>query len=773
MTQPPNDNDEPRRDADAPPTGEEASPTGGRRKRRFLLIPDAGQLQRPVLTSMLTRPLAIWLRLVVGIAIFMLANTLYLVANRLADNAGWEFFAIGETTLPKIFQVMVLTHTGVGLLLALLMFGFLAAHLPKVWRRKHPASIFTGVGMGLVGGVLTLSGLFILTAAASQENSWAWWAHVGSAVLVVSGYAGHRFVSYTRPPRVRAQRFAIAVAASLVGLLVLHSATHREAALTPEAEMALRLGLNEGPGGVDRDVAGFFDPDAFVPEGIVPAESPFFPAATTTSTGTYLPSRIITRTEAGLARHEGPSRPGSDGAAANVAADDDPDGLAARVAAEVARRGFAVDERIGAEACERCHADVTEQWATSAHRFASFNNPFYTATIELMRRESLEANDEVRAHLAEFGLRPDAAGRVKSKWCSGCHDPALMLAGAMDDPIDPATVEAQAGLTCLACHAIDRVHDVTGNGNYNIADEQEDPYVFADAAPGTWGAFLHDAALKAKPTVHQRQMIKPLHSTSEFCATCHKVSLTEPVNNYRWLRGQNEYDAWHDSGVARNASRTFYLPETARVCQDCHMPFEPAPLGDVSARNGMVRSHRFTAVNTALPFIRGDTATIRRIEEFLRAEKLRLDIFAIRRGPDGDPEMGLDLAPVVVQPGETITFEVVVRNRGVGHTFPGGTNDSNEGWLEFELLDANGRRIAVSGLIGDDGHLDPMAHFYKSVLLDKNGEPIQKRNAQDIHVTAAVNVIGPGNADVAHYQITLPNDLPAGPLTARARVLWR
>ena len=709
---------------------------------------------RPVLRSILGTGLARWLKLSIGIAVFMLANTLYLLANRLADGLGWEFFAVGETTLPKLFQAMVLTHTGVGLLVAAVMYGFLGAHLRTVWKRKHRASILTGIGMGLAGGVLVLTGLFILTAAATRENSWAWWAHVACAVLIVSAYAGHRLVSYARPPRVRARRFAAAVGVVLTILVAAHSLTNRGLQLTPEAEAALARGLNEGPGGRDRDVSRFVDED-FVPTGLVPATSPFFPSAATTSTGTYLPSRIITRTEAG------------------EIADQTARERAERVRAEVGARGFAMNELIGAEQCVRCHADVTAQWATSAHRFASFNNPFYTATIELMRTESLEAGPEVTAHLREFGLEPDAAGRVKSKWCSGCHDPALMLAGAMDQVIDPATMEAQAGLTCLACHAIDRIHDLTGNGNYNIADEQEDPYLFADAEEGTWSAFLHDAALKARPTVHQRQMLQPLHSTSEFCATCHKVSLSEPVNNYRWLRGQNEYDVWHDSGVSRNASRTFYLPPNARVCQDCHMPLEEAPLGDVSAENGKVRSHRFLAVNTALPFLRGDTATIRRIEAFLQDQKLRVDIFAIRRGADDEPEMALDLSPPTVRPGETVTFEVVVRNQGVGHTFPGGTNDSNEGWLEFELLDASGRRIAVSGEVGADGHLDPMAHVFKAVILDKNGEPIQKRNAQDIHVTAAANVIGPGSADVAHYQVTLPADLPAGPLTARARLLWR
>ena len=44
------------------------------------------------------------------------------------------------------------------------------------------------------------------------------------------------------------------------------------------------------------------------------------------------------------------------------------------------------------------------------------------------------------------------------------------------------------------------------------------------------------------------------------------------------------------------------------------MPLEPAALGDVSAKNGMVRSHRFLAANTALPFLRGDGETLDRVE---------------------------------------------------------------------------------------------------------------------------------------------------------------
>ncbi|HUG41615.1 MAG TPA: tetratricopeptide repeat protein [Longimicrobiales bacterium] len=690
-----------------------------------------------------------------AVAAFVLANTLYLLLNRLADALDWEFFAVGETTLPAFFQAMVLTHTGAGLLLALLMAAFFLAHLPTVWKRKHRSSIVSGVLFVVVGGTLVVTGLFILSAAASEANRWAWWAHVAAAALVPIGYGLHRWVSYAGPSRGRLRRFAVAVAAVAVVLAGVHAFTRREAQLTPEARVARAAGLSTGPGARARDAADFH-PGPFVPAGFVPPESPYFPSPATTTSGSYLPSRILTRGETGVS--------------------------AEAVAGEVAERGFVVEAAIGAETCARCHPDVVAQWKTSAHRFASFNNPFYDATITDMRETANEPNTWVERHVAAFPGGSEGVGRVKSKWCSGCHDPAVMLAGGMGLPIDRSSPEAQAGLTCLACHAIDAIHDVTGNANYNIADEQEDPYIFADAPAGTPGAFLHDAAMRAKPTVHKRRMLQPFFRTGEFCATCHKVSLREPVNNYRWLRGQNEYDAWHDSGVPRNASRTFYLPPAARTCQDCHMPPEPAPLGDVAADRGTVRSHRFLAVNTALPYLRGDTASIRRIEEFLQNEKLRVDVFALRRGGGdrgrdggGGEEliMRLDEARPTLVPGERVTLEVVVRNVGVGHTFPGGTNDSNEGWLEVSVLDGAGERVARSGAIGEDGHLDPMAHAYKAVILDRNGGRIQKRNAQDIHVVAAVNVIGPGTADVGHYAFEVPASVAGGRLTVRARLLWR
>lgn len=203
------------------------------------------------------------------------------------------------------------------------------------------------------------------------------------------------------------------------------------------------------------------------------------------------------------------------------------------------------------------------------------------------------------------------------------------------------------------------------------------------------------------------------------------------------------------------------------------MPLEPAPLGDVAAKNGLVKSHRFIAVNTALPFLRGDQETLERIEEFLQAEKMRVDIFALKTNSMKVPAMAIDKNHSVVRPGETVTVDVVVRNHGVGHTFPGGTNDSNEGWLEFKVSDEEGKTLAISGYIDPDGLLDPVAHAFKALLLDKNGKPIHQRNAQDIHVTVFANVIGPGTADIAHYEFVVPRELAGKSLTLQARLLWR
>ncbi len=340
---------------------------------------------RQRLSSLLPVSLKRLLTVAVVLAGVMLANTLYLLVNRLADALGWTFFAVGETSLPKFFQTVLLTHTGVGLLLAVLMIAFFVTHLPKVWKRRHTTSIVSGIAYVSVGLILVVTGLFILTAAASRDNRWAWWAHVICAALVPIGYVVHRVVSYVRPPRVAFGRFLAAVGAVTVVLVALHGLSNRGIVRTREAQLALEQGLSKGPGARGRDVAQYLT-EKFVPAAFVPPASPFFPSAATTTSGGYLPSRIITRGDLGSSPEE--------------------------ISREVSEHGFVYETPIGAETCVRCHQEIVAQWSTSAHRFASFNNPFYEATVNDMRTNATVPNAWVEQHIERFPDESDGVGRV-------------------------------------------------------------------------------------------------------------------------------------------------------------------------------------------------------------------------------------------------------------------------------------------------------------------------------------------------------------------------
>ena len=134
---------------------------------------------------------------------------------------------------------------------------------------------------------------------------------------------------------------------------------------------------------------------------------------------------------------------------------------------------------------------------------------------------------------------------------------------------------------------------------------------------------LHDWLLYLDPKPHRETFLKPFHreQTPEFCASCHKVHLDVPVNAYRWFRGFNDYDNWQASGVSGEGARSFYYPPKPQRCADCHMPLVSA--NDPAAKNGMVRSHRFAAANTALPFVNGDRVQLEAVQTFCATDKSR------------------------------------------------------------------------------------------------------------------------------------------------------
>jgi tetratricopeptide (TPR) repeat protein len=396
--------------------------------------------------------------------------------------------------------------------------------------------------------------------------------------------------------------------------------------------------------------------------------------------------------------------------------------------------------------CQSCHPDSFHQWQRSAHRFSSFNNPFYRKSVELMA---------------------DQVGRERTKWCSGCHDPVVLFTGQMGAATQAKfsydQFEAQQGLTCMSCHSIAEIKDVKGNGSYVIEESKQYPFAFSRNP--TLRA-VNRLLIRMEPSLHRKTFMKPFMRTPEFCSTCHKVALIPALNSYRWLRGQDHYDTWYDSGVSGRAVRSFYDPPQPKACRDCHLPaFRSDEFGN---QKGFLHDHLFPAANTALPFFRGDKETEKRIREFLQNKVLSVDIFALKRG---DNVTVIADKPVTVMPGETVDLEVVVRTRGMGHPYTNGTADSNETWVSFEAQ-SGGQKFFRSGVLDFSDRLDPAADMLSLLVIDHDGKHMDRRQPQDIHVPLYNNGIGPGADRVVHYRMRVPQDAK-GSLTLTAGVHYR
>src|SRR5262245_37662413 len=189
-----------------------------------------------------------------------------------------------------------------------------------------------------------------------------------------------------------------------------------------------------------------------------------------------------------------------------------------------------------------------------------------------------------------------------SKWCAGCHDHAVFFNGRFDRPIKGQidTPEAHAGLACTSCHSIINVGSSMGNGDFTI---EYPPLHELATSKNKYIRALDRFLTLFNPQPHKKSFMKPFMrvDAAEYCAACHKVHLDVPVNNYRWFRGFNDYDNWQASGISGQGARSFYYPPKSQNCVDCHMPLVKS--NDPAAKNGMIRSHRFAAANTALPYV--------------------------------------------------------------------------------------------------------------------------------------------------------------------------
>ncbi|MDA0833391.1 MAG: multiheme c-type cytochrome [Planctomycetota bacterium] len=411
--------------------------------------------------------------------------------------------------------------------------------------------------------------------------------------------------------------------------------------------------------------------------------------------------------------------------------------------------------------CQRCHPDAHAQWSDSVHRFSSFNNAAYLASVIETRKVSLDRDGTVQA----------------SRWCAGCHDPVPFFSGAFDDPqFDVVNhMTAQAGISCTVCHSITHVNSTKGNADYTIEEPIHYPFATSDHAVLQW---INNQLVKAKPAMHKKTFLKDFHKSAEFCSTCHKVSLPYELNHYKqFLRGQNHYDPYLLSGVSGHGARSFYYPPKAKEnCSVCHMPLKGSQdFGAklfADAKELSIHDHLFPSANTAIAWLRDRPEIVKAHQDFLK-DVMRIDIFGIKEGGTIDGTLHAPLRPEVppLVPGKKYLLETVIRTVKMGHLFTQGTVDSNEIWVDVTVTSGD-RIIGRSGGMNEIGEVDPWSHFVNVFMLDRNGNRIDRRNPQDIFTPLYNHQIPPGAGQVVHFGLDVPDNIDR-PISVSVKLQYR
>jgi Tfp pilus assembly protein PilF len=403
---------------------------------------------------------------------------------------------------------------------------------------------------------------------------------------------------------------------------------------------------------------------------------------------------------------------------------------------------------VPAKRCGTCHTDAHAQWRQSAHGNA-FREPFYQKNVKDLQTQK---------------------GIEFTRHCESCHNPAALFTGALTKNSKVKRPFDDDGVSCIACHSIQSANG-RGIGGYVMGE----PALLVKEDGTRLLAGVSDQQILDDIPSHRRAMMRPLLKTPEFCGACHKSQVPHELNDYKFLRAFMVADELQQSSFSKESPHPFYVRDK-ETCNSCHMKRDAAPLFDVSAKKGTLVSHRWATANTAIPTFYKWHEQLDAVTKFLENDALGVDIFAIRRKSTGAKQEEF-IAPLnrnnfTIAGGDSITAEVVITNKNIGHSFPPELRDFYEAYVEFIVSNDAGKALYWSGFIKPDGYLDEAAHNYKTYLVKTDGTYNDKHHIWRTRVFAQNNQINSGRSDVARYQFQVPQDA-AGALRLTARVRYR
>lgn len=396
--------------------------------------------------------------------------------------------------------------------------------------------------------------------------------------------------------------------------------------------------------------------------------------------------------------------------------------------------------------CAHCHQEAYSEWRHALHSNA-FREPFYRTSVNLLN---------------------NSKGIELSRHCDSCHNPISVLSGALTEDAQVPRTFDHNGVTCMVCHSIQGVNSTRGNGGYIMGV----PAVITDAKGNRIPGEVPYQEIMDHTDRHVRAVMQDFYHTPRLCAACHKANLPESLNKFKFISAFSTYDEWQQSKFSKQNPLTFYKGEF-KTCQDCHMPPVRTQHLDYGAKDGMLRSHRWLAGNTGVPFYYGFHDQLEDTIKFLQSGGyLNIDIFGIKKAGSEKLIAPLGSVPFSIAPKDVLDAYVVIQNKGIGHSFIPEVRDLYQAWVEFEVKDASGKVICHSGYMNPDGTLDRSAHSFTNQPVDDNGKFVDNHQVQTIHSVAFDNTIQAGRSTLIRYRFQVPADV-RGPVTIATRIKYR
>jgi tetratricopeptide (TPR) repeat protein len=411
-----------------------------------------------------------------------------------------------------------------------------------------------------------------------------------------------------------------------------------------------------------------------------------------------------------------------------------------------------------AQYCGHCHQEAYHQWRQSVHS-NSFRAPWYLKNVNALI---------------------DEKGVQYSRHCEGCHNPVALLSGDLTQGMPKKRPFEDEGVTCSTCHSIVST-DTTGTGSYVMGV----PAVLVDENGAPITGPVSDAEILAHLDRHSQAVMRPLYKTAEFCAACHKAAIPRTLDDYKWLRAISLYDEWQGTSFTKQSPLPFYRKDSVSTCQTCHMVREALPMGaiDPGAKDGKLVSHRWAAGNTLIPQYYKFDEQAAKVADFLKNASdgkgvFNVDIFALEKeSAEATPRDVVLVAPLgltsfSLTPGETLVADVVIQNKGIGHSFIPEQRDFYEAWVDFTVKDSSGKTLVESGFIQPNGYLDPSAHSFTNRLVNVKGELNDLHQIWHNRVLAYNNAFQSGRSQLVRYRFRLPKDI-SGKAALTATVRYR